>query len=250
MFRRYLCAFILVQGLALAWPASSLAIDWYWIDSLSGPKFKGVLWDWRVACFKYKPTEEEPEAAAQPPADEKVRVAGVLVGIGGSIGPSCEYEHGDRRQGSIQVGFGFLSSKPTDRFAGNESVKLTTLEPTFMWQIHPEVPVEAGLGAAMYWFSSRGLDSFHRATFQPLRLDFRPFDWDDTNERGNWWKSAIILRFGIIVFPQGFAQADFRDTQSGTEPREIKKYYGLAFDTEPLVRRFVSRTWSKDQKRR
>ena len=238
MFRKYLYAFLCLNGIALACPQTSFAIDWYWIDSLSGPKFSGPVAEWRIVCFKH------PEDKSKLPVDGKVRTAGILGGVSGSIGPSCEYKPGQRRQGSIQVAYGFLSSEPTPRFAGGESVKLTTLEPSFTWQLKEDIPLEVGLGVGLHWFSSRGLDAFHRATLHPLRIDFRPFDWaESTNTRGSWWAAAFVVRLGVVVFPQGFGEADFRDTNGGIEPREIKKYMAVSIDTEPIVRRFITNTW-------
>jgi hypothetical protein len=52
MIRRYLSAFLLVHGLALAAPATSFAYDWYWIDALSGPAFGGLTFEWRAYCQK------------------------------------------------------------------------------------------------------------------------------------------------------------------------------------------------------
>ncbi len=52
MFRRYLCACLIVHGVALAMPASSLAYDWYWLDALSGPRFGGITFEWRAYCQK------------------------------------------------------------------------------------------------------------------------------------------------------------------------------------------------------
>jgi hypothetical protein len=252
MFRRYLCAFILVQGLALAGPASSLAIDWYWIDSLSGPKLDGPVFEWRVACFKSKSRPEPKEVTAAGSTDRRQFEKFGGVAFGGSIGPSCTYQKGQRRRGSIQVAFGLLSADREARFADNEPIKATTLEPSFLWQIHDRVPLELGFGAGVYWFSSPGFDSFERVTLQPLRIDFRPFDWSDefdndgfvtSTSRGSWWAAAFIVRLGVVVFPQGFAATDFRDLRGRDEAREIKKYFSVAIDSEPIIRRWVTKTW-------
>ena len=126
------------------------------------------------------------------------------------------------------------------------------LESSTLWQIHRNVPLEAGFGAGVYRFSSHGLDSFSRVTLQPLRVDFSPFDWAEiVNEhgfvtnaaRGSWWAAAFIVGFGIVVFPQGFAAADFRDTSGLHEAREIKKHFAIAIDSEPIIRRWVTKTW-------
>lgn len=234
------CVVLLVM-ISLGAPSPALAaIDWYWLDSLSGPSFRGPTFEWRFVCFKDAAPGDK-GAQAEVAALHK-RTALVPLGMAGSIGPTCAYQRGERRKGSIQLGFGLLSAPAEPRFANNEEVKLTVIQPSISWQVVEGVPVELGFGAGMRWFSSKGFESFHRMTLEPLRVDFRPLDWGASDRYVPWLRAAIVLRFGVVVFPQGFEALAFQDTAGVREPRETKKYLGVALDAEPLLRRLTG-TW-------
>ena len=49
--RRYLYAFLLLPLLVAAVPSNAFALNWFWLDDLSGPSFGGFAMDWRAYCF-------------------------------------------------------------------------------------------------------------------------------------------------------------------------------------------------------
>lgn len=237
--RRYLSVCLLAVAVLAATPKEAAAIDWYFLDSLSGPKFSGLHLEWRFVCFKEPLPENQTTRETESPG---TKAAVVAFGVAGSVGPTCVYVPGQRRRGSVAIGFGMLDASAEPRFAGNEDVKLTTISPAFLWQVHDDVPLELGFGAGFYWFTSRGFVAFDRFTFQPVRLDFRPLDWGDRNKAVGWLRAAVMVKFGVNVFPRGFEARDFLDTDPEREPREIKKFIAISLDAEPILRRLTN-TW-------
>ena len=198
------------------------AWSWYWIDNWSGPGgFKGQQLEWRLVCVAKKSDGLETK---------------FVPGIAGS---GCLLEEGERRRASLDLKFGLFKANATPQYAGGKEIKLTVMEPSFSW--HVWGPFDAGIGAGVSWFSSEGFESFSRVTLEPLRLDFRPFQADDSQK--DWWRQVLVLRVGWVIIPRGFEANDFNAT--GTAARRIPSegvfYKGIFLDSEPIIRRLLHR---------
>ena len=203
-------------------PVPALAVSWWALEKLSGPKFKGPAFDARIWCFR-----EPKEQIHKEGATEEVRtIPGLAVSL-------CNLRDGERRRGSLDVNVGWFHSQRDEHFAGGNEIKLILLESSF--SAHAWGPVEAGVAFGMSWFSSEGLESFRKFTLEPIRLDLRPIQWNETRRRDkDLWGEAIVVRVGFISFPAGFEAAEFKYKRI---PGEAVFYYGLFLDAEPLLQR-------------
>jgi hypothetical protein len=136
----------------------------------------------------------------------------------------------------------FLRFKPAPDPANN---RLFILKAAYMHRFTPYL--EIGAGAGIGTFSSTRRETTTKALVEPLRIDFRPLALRDDATDGitvkdgttqlDWnkaWRSAFILRFGYVVFPQGFEPGFFSDDFPRTQA-ESPLHFAIAFDTELLL---------------
>jgi hypothetical protein len=152
----------------------------------------------------------------------------------GLLYSACNLKPGERRKGAIDFGFRFLRSAPSDRFAPNERIAFTTMEPAISWNIisNPNADfIDYGFGAGFYWISSQAFPSVTGGFLEPVRLDIHaPTNWP-------WWSRVPILRLGLLNFPGGFEPDAF--APSGAEERisrDWSKAIGIYGDLEPILK--------------
>jgi hypothetical protein len=151
------------------------------------------------------------------------------------------------RRASIDLGISFLRSKD-DRFADSENrLKLTTLIPSFSWNVFPDARydvVDVGIGGGMYWFSSTRMESIRGVVLQPWRVDLHaPSSWAAeplTLKSYKRWAAVPVVRVGQLLFPSGFPPNAFNSAPGFLQPRipsELVFTKSLFFNLEPFVRR-------------
>jgi hypothetical protein len=252
--RRVRSALILGVLCELMWPAPAHAW-WDILDQLSGPgRFKGVHLEARLVCF----TEPAPKIDEDPGRSEGRKASNETLGddvtdrnlSGGVTYSACAVREGQKRRASLDLGFRFLrftDVADSNRFAGGNEIALTTLVPSFSWRVFSDRRfdvVDAGVGAGVYWFSSRGansggFESFSGVILEPVRLDFHA---PSVLTRNHWWAAIPNLRFGLLVFPDGFKANAFGPALTADKARPIGaewlKNFGIFFDLDPIVRHF------------
>lgn len=196
------------------------AMSWWDLEALSGPKFKGLAFDVRAACWKYRKPGEKP--------GEKLLLIGGILSL-------CEYEQKDRRRGSIDLNLGLLQSDPNVAFATGQAINLVTLGVSVSQRLARSVPFEIGAGVSSAWFSSKGMTSFDTLMLD-ARLDWRPLDWKSGEI---WWQQILVLRGGFAWFPQGFTQAEFNATRPLHD--RASKYFAIMIDSESAFRKSTLR---------
>jgi hypothetical protein len=201
-------------------PAPAWAVSWWALEKLSGPEFKGFVFDARIWCSR-EPTDGE---------QSSIRSMGLMVSL-------CNLKEGERRRASVDVNVGWFHSQRDQHFADGKEVKLIMLETAF--SAHAWGPVEVGLAVGISWFSSEALESFRKFTLEPVRIDLRPIQWTEGRRRDkDLWGEAIVVRVGLLAFPAGFEAAEFKYKRI---PAEAVWYGGLFLDAEPLLRRWRNR---------
>lgn len=246
---------LVLSALFVSGPATTAqAFNWQWFDDLSGPKgLKGLVFDWRVACWKEKQvrtvTATTAATATTQPATESTetketketteKTTETTEKRTGFVGSACTFQPGELRHSALDLNFGFLSTT-NDEFAGGKKIKLTTLQPSFSWHIWG--PVDAGFAGGIAWFSSESFESFTRFTFEPVRVDIRPllFTEDMRKEHKDWWREFLAVRLGWVAFPHGFEKDDFQPGPKSRITSDLVFNYGIVIDAEPLVRKLRS----------
>jgi len=108
------------------------------------------------------------------------------------------------------------------------------------------------VGAGVYWFSSKGFDSFSGMVLQPARFDFHaPTFWATLplDSKKNVWRrigAAPTFRFSFLEFPAGFSEDAFKGTgvHHARIPGELNKSWTIFINLDPFVRRppFATKT--------
>ena len=206
---------VLVPSSAYAW--------WDFIEAFSGPrKFWGP--DVQLRLFCLVETEKDVLTYVMPDPDPKndekknpraaviqstrefkpeMRSA-VPVGVIVSL-CKADPKKNERQRLAFDLGFRFMKSNhyegDTNAFANGETIHFTTLEPAVMFPLvgkQDGLRLDYGFGAGVYWFSSKGFQSFHGAFLEPVRLDLRI----PVSEQH--WLRAVVARAGWLHFPAGF----------------------------------------------
>jgi hypothetical protein len=153
-----------------------------------------------------------------------------------------------KRRSSIELGASFLYADGNSSFANGQQIRLTTLMPEFSLRVFTDPRfdfLDAGLGAGIYWFTSKGFNSFSGVVLQPGRLDFHaPTLWSTYPLDGGSHilrriAAAPTFRFGLTMFPAGFsadAFAGVRDKRVRI-PGELIPSWSLFINLEPFVRK-------------
>jgi hypothetical protein len=129
----------------------------------------------------------------------------------GFIYSSCKLKPGERRRGTIDLGMRFVWTHDPD-FANERRITMTTLEPAISWSVinGAKYPgwdvVDYGLGAGMYWIASTEFPSLRGPLLEPVRLDFH------FPAKAAPWARALVVRYGLLVFPRGFEATAFAPT--------------------------------------
>lgn len=144
------------------------------------------------------------------------------------------------RRTSLDIAVSFLHADGDPAFADSEEIRLTMLMPVFSFRVlhDPRYDVlDAGVGGGVYWFTSKGFSSFSGLVLQPGYLDFHPpTRWNSRNYVQRVL-GAFSLRYGVIVFPAGFAA----DAFAGTGPHHVRipgeliKTWGIFWTVDPYV---------------
>lgn len=215
-------------------PSPAHAISWWKLEQLSGPRFLGPTIDLRSVCWTevvkdQKGTGEAPVPKdGQPAAEAPALVKGQTQG---AIFSFCDLQPSQRRRGSIDLNFGFLTSQPDKQFADGKRIYLITAGPSVAF--HVAGPFELGAGVYVDAFFSGGLQTFSKIMLEPLRLDIRPLHWKVGNNAA-WWQEVIVVRTGLLAFPTGFSASDLR--AADRIPGEVKQYWAILIDTDPWIR--------------
>jgi hypothetical protein len=158
----------------------------------------------------------------------------------GVIYSACRLRGQERRRAAFDVSMRFLWTND-DRYANGERISLTTIEPAFAWNVfdNPKYDiVEYGLGAGLYWISSKAFPSVKGGFLEPVRLDFHvPTDFVRSETMPRKIVRSLVFRFGYLVFPGGFEPDAFLADPLNPETnrrigRDWVRYYGIYVDTE------------------
>ena len=154
----------------------------------------------------------------------------------------------NKRRSSIELGTGFWYADGNSSFANGEQIRLTTLMPEFSLRVFTDPRfdfLDAGVGAGIYWFTSKGFNSFSGVVLQPGRLDFHaPTLWatyplDSGSHILRRIAAAPTFRFGLTMFPAGFSPDAFAGVgdKHVRIPGELIKSWTLFINLEPFVRK-------------
>lgn len=237
--RHTLLGFVLVAATCGLFPSTADAYWLYWLDDLSGPRFKAVLAeDIRLVCLKKNPDSKE------------IAEAGKRVGTlgAGGILSLCGLKNGERRHASLNLNLSWLSGEAPNL----EDHKLVIIEPAFSVRATAALEFASGAGVAIFSGNFRE-GSRLKFILEPIRVDFRPLyllplsqrdgptTTDKTKRKGSWFAEALVIRGGIMGFPSGFDEGFFGPDFKATNGPEFKSHIGTYIDTEPLLRRVFSR---------
>jgi len=155
-----------------------------------------------------------------------------------------------KRRSSIELGMNFWYANASPNFANNEQIRLTTLMPEFSFRVFtdPRFDVlDAGVGAGVYWFTSKGFDSVSGVVLEPGRLDFHaPTVWSTPSAGGGLpnllrrLAAVPTFRFAVIDFPAGFSPDAFAGTPPDHHvriPGELVKSWSIFINLDPFVRK-------------
>jgi hypothetical protein len=153
-----------------------------------------------------------------------------------------------KRRSSVDFGVNFWHADGAESFANGQQIRLTTLMPIFSIRVFtdPRFDVwDAGIGAGVYWFTSKGSDSFNGVVLQPARFDFHaPTLWSTypLNSAKNWARriaAAPMFRISVMNFPAGFPPDAFAGTGQHHDRigSELVKSWSLFFNVQPFIRK-------------
>jgi len=175
------------------------------------------------------------------------------IGSTGVLLSACSTD--TKRRSSIELGVNFLYADGNSGFANSQQIRLTTLMPTFSFRVFtdPRFDVlDAGAGAGVYWFTSRGFPSFSGVILEPARFDLHaPTVWstyrlDSASHVVRRIAAAPTFRFSLVQFPGGFAPTAFAGVGEHRVriPAELLKSWGIFINFDPFVRKapFVKST--------
>jgi hypothetical protein len=171
---------------------------------------------------------------------EMFHVANVARNATGVLVSACS-PNAIRRYGvDLAVDWWQASSDP--QFANDYTIRLITLVPGVSYRVFKDARhdfLDVGIGAGLYWFSSRGFDTFRGVIVQP-RLDFHgPSSW--VNAGGPAQLAGLLtFRVGLTAFPGGFDADAFN--AAGEKRRSIKgsewaPTAAVYFNLTPFLRR-------------
>src|SRR5262249_9542950 len=153
-----------------------------------------------------------------------------------------------KRRSSIELGVNFWYADGNPGFANSQQIRLTTLMPMFSFRLFtdPRFDVlDAGMGAGVYWFTSKGFDSFSGVVLEPGRLDFHaPTLWatyplNSPTHILRRIAAAPTFRFSLMEFPAGFSADAFAGVgeHHAQIPGELIKSWTIFINLDPFVRR-------------
>lgn len=150
-----------------------------------------------------------------------------------------------QRRSSVELDANFWYADGSKDFASGEEIRLTTLMPMFSFRVFTDPRfdfLDAGIGAGVYWLTSRGFESFSGVVLQPGRFDFHaPTLWSTYPWKGNHWRRMAAIptfRFAVMTFPAGFAPNAFGVGDRHERIRaELIKQWSVFFNLAPFVRR-------------
>jgi hypothetical protein len=146
------------------------------------------------------------------------------------------------RRLAVELGLTFWQANSRPEFAKDYTVRLITFMPSISYRLFKDPRhdvLDVGAGAGVYWFSSRGFDTFSGLLVQPARVDFHaPTQW--VNAGGI--KSAlglITIRAAVMGFPAGFDAGAFAGLgdKAAAIPSDFRPTVTVFFNTAPLLRR-------------
>jgi hypothetical protein len=229
--KRHRLALVLSTVFCLFVPSVAHAGLWELIDGLSGPgPFQGTTFEWRLVCVS------TPDEMSREGDGSKLSL--------GVVGPGCVFKQvptRHRRIASVNVQFGLFWDTSNDNRLDyedptfDERVRLTTLEPSF-W-VRPTRAVEIGAGVGSAWFSGPAFESFQRLYLRPFQVEIKPISLVSRDKPYGSRDEFLAVRFGVIVFPEGFDSADFGARPGFKTDRDILKTFALVVDLDPLFRR-------------
>ena len=209
--------------------APAQAQFWRWIDEMSGPgPFQGPGFEWKLVCFG-----DQPDSPARGGRGEAL----------GILGPGCLTRPVPprARRGWVNVEFDLLKAdKNPLQYANREQdrdVALTLLEPSVWWS--PAIWVDTGVGLGVAWFSGPGFPTFHRAFFEPIRVNLKLLTLIGRarSENPPEWLDFFSIRASAVVLPRSFRAEDFGAIPGTFQTsREVLQSYAVAVDFEPLIR--------------
>ena len=179
-------------------------------------------------------------------------IASVVRGIGsisstGIFLSACSAD--TKRRSSIELAANFWYADGTSSYAKGEQIRLTTLMPSFSFRVFTDPRfdfLDAGVGAGVYWFTSKGFDSFSGVVVQPARLDFHaPTLWATYPLKGGGANvlrrlaAAPTFRFSLTMFPAGFSEDAFAGVGDKRVriPGELIPSWSLFVNLEPFIRK-------------
>ena len=143
------------------------------------------------------------------------------------------------RRFAVEMAADFYQANSNPRFANDHTIRLTTLMPSLTYRVFADPAydfVDVGTGVGMYWFSSRGFESFNGLVLQPIHFDFHGTTrWVNSDDLARLL-SLVTFRFGFTRFPAGFEAGAF-GPGSEAIPAEWTKTAALYFDVMPFLRR-------------
>jgi hypothetical protein len=166
----------------------------------------------------------------------------------GIVSSACGLERGERRRASFDLGIRLLSftdQSPTNPYAGGNTIKLTTLEPSFSWTVFSDPRydmVDAGVGAGVYWFSSDGAKAGGFRAFKGIILEPMRFDIHAPSSVAGtkwWWTAIPLVRLGWDIFPAGFDANAFGPRLIGEKAQRIPAHLvgtrAIFVDWQPII---------------
>lgn len=207
--------------------------------------YRSALNSWTVAASSYR--EGLRTIGDSKTREDKIRAARNLkprmAAVGGGVGVAvslCSSAPLQRttRYIAVHYAYGWDHKNPED------ANRMATIGMSMHSAVKPYLTVGAGGGVA--FFTSAGVDGFHKLYVQPFIVDFRPFallkpfGLVKEPDLKSPLRHVVYLRFEGIVFPAGFEPGRF----GGDSPRfsaELTPSLGVYFDMAPLVRKWQNR---------
>jgi hypothetical protein len=253
--RRLGVSLILSSLLLLLLPVHASAF-WRWLDELSGPgPFNGYDWEVRVYCWstpaRHIGDNDKDGQRYDFPKDETIAFGPVPGVLTHCIFPKVPADR--LRVASFNVAGSHQWTRNSNLDyevdpARKRKITVNSLRPSF-W-LRPARSIEVGAGIGFYWFKGDDFPTFKRVSIEPLLFNVKPIAlFRDMLRPGpikgipdSQLDQLLSLRVGLVMFPKGFNDEDFRARPGSFKADKDKmSSFSMLLDLEPVFRRIKTK---------
>lgn len=160
----------------------------------------------------------------------------------GTFWSTCDPEK--RRRVSVELNLDMWRSlRSHSNLAADEQVRFTTAMPSITYRVFVDPThdvLDVGAGAGLYWFSSKGFDSFRGSVVEPIRLSVHaPSTWHTRPfSDPRRLLAALGVRGALLLVPRGFGAEVFKGTgaKAARIPTELVPSVGIFLNVNSLFR--------------